>query len=150
MSRPEVAIIGGGMITHDQILPSIYHLQRQGVVGQISICALDSAPLKGLAEDETFKTAFPGQNFRAYPSLDTDPKEKFPNLFREVIAGLPKHSIVVVAMPDQLHHVVIEEALASDQHICCVKPLVLKYKQAVEIEEQAYEKGLVVGVEYFV
>ena len=31
----EVAIVGGGMITHDQILPSIYHLQRMGCVGGI-------------------------------------------------------------------------------------------------------------------
>ena len=38
------------MITHDQILPSLYHLQRQGVVGPIRICALNSAPLRALAE----------------------------------------------------------------------------------------------------
>ena len=31
MTKPvDVTIVGGGMITHDQILPSIYHLQRTG------------------------------------------------------------------------------------------------------------------------
>ena len=35
--RPEVLIVGGGMIVHDQILPSLYHLQRQGVVAEIAV-----------------------------------------------------------------------------------------------------------------
>lgn len=26
----EVTIIGGGMITHDQLMPSLYHMQRLG------------------------------------------------------------------------------------------------------------------------
>ena len=52
-TKPQVCIIGGGMITQIQILPSIYHLQRLGIVGDISICALNSAPLKTLADDQT-------------------------------------------------------------------------------------------------
>ena len=35
----ETVIVGGGMITHDQILPSLYHLQRLGRIGAITICA---------------------------------------------------------------------------------------------------------------
>ena len=34
-ARPQVLIVGGGMITHDQLLPSLYHLQRKGRVGEI-------------------------------------------------------------------------------------------------------------------
>ena len=34
----KVLLLGGGMITHDQILPSLYQLQRQGRIGEIS-CA---------------------------------------------------------------------------------------------------------------
>ena len=147
MSKPKVAIIGGGMITQVQILPSIYHLQRQGIVGDISICALNVQPLKNLTENKNLK-AFPGQSFTAYPSLDKSADDKFPELFKEVIANLPKHSIVVVAMPDQLHYMVIKEALKNNQHIMCVKPLVLKYDRSVEIEKEACEKGLVIGVEY--
>ncbi len=147
-TKPQVCIVGGGMITQVQILPSIYHLQHMGIVGEIGVCALNSAPLKVLEADEALKEAFPGQSFAAHPSLDTDPNEKFPDMFREVIAKMPKHSIVVVAVPDQLHYAVIKAALENDQHICCVKPLVLKHSRAVEIEKCAYEKGLVVGVEY--
>ena len=41
----DVLIIGGGMITNDLILPSVYHLQRTGTLGRIRVCALQSAPL---------------------------------------------------------------------------------------------------------
>ena len=136
------------MITQVQILPSIYHLQRQGIVGDISICALNVQPLKNLTENEMLKKAFPGQSFTAYPSLDKSADDNFPELFKEVIANLPEYSIVVVAMPDQLHYAVIKEALANDQHILSVKPLVLEYQQATDIENEAYEKGLVIGIEY--
>ena len=136
------------MITQVQILPSLYHLQRQGVIGEICICALDSGPLRMLDENPVLKNAFPGRSFTAYPSLDTDPSEKFPDLYKQVIRELPKHSIVAVAMPDQLHYMVLKEAIENDHHVMCVKPLVLKYEQALEIEALAYDRGLVVGVEY--
>lgn len=136
------------MITQIQILPSIYHLQRMGMVGDISVCALNSGPLKTLVDDPALQKAFPGQSFTAYPSIDTDPDENFPDISAEVISKMPKHSIVVVAVPDQLHYRMLKTALEYDQHICCVKPLVLKYSQSIEIEKLAYEKGLIVGVEY--
>ena len=148
MTKPDVCIVGGGMITQVQILPSFYHLQRIGTVGAIHICALNSAPLKTLAEDTSLHKAYPGQTFTAHPALETDPKAAFPDLYKEVIAQLPPQSIVVVAMPDQLHYPVLIEALKYNHHICCVKPLVLKYEQSLEIEKLAFDKGLVVGVEY--
>lgn len=153
MSQPistplEVAIVGGGMITQDQILPSLYHLQRLGHVGTIRICALNSAPLRTLAESPRFAEAFPGQAFQAYPALSESPERVFPDLFQEVLAALPPRSLVVVAVPDHLHNSVIRAALAQEQHVLAVKPLVLKYAQAVEIEHLARSKGLLVGVEY--
>ena len=148
MSVPRVTIVGGGMITNDQILPSLYHLQRQGVVGEIAICALTARPLKALAESELFARAFPGQSFQPYPSLDGDLDAPAPELYREVIAGMPPRNLVVVAVPDQLHYDVIMTALRADQHVMAVKPLVLKEAQAAEIEREARKRNLVVGVEY--
>ena len=136
------------MITQVQILPSVYQAQRLGIVGEVSVCALNSTPLKALAQDKMLKKAFGGHGFTAYPSIQTDPQRNFPDLFKEVIEKMPKGNIVIVAVPDQLHYPIIKAALASEQHVCCVKPLVLKYSQAVEIEKIAYEKGLVVAVEY--
>ena len=47
-NKIDVTIVGGGMITHDLILPSVYHLQRTGIVNDINVCSLDSPPLKFL------------------------------------------------------------------------------------------------------
>lgn len=148
-TKLDVTLIGGGMITEVQILPSLYHLQRLGVIGDISICALNAAPLKVLAESGTLTKGFPGHSFTPYPDFNkVDPDENFPDLYREVLANAKPHHLAVVAVPDQLHYGIINAALESDQHIMTVKPLVLEYQQAEEIEQEAYEKGLVVGVEY--
>jgi predicted dehydrogenase len=144
----DVTIVGGGMITLDLILPVVYHLQRIGLVNDINVCSLDSGPLKDLKNSDMIQNAFPGQDFTAYPALSEPENNKHPDLYKEVIAGLKPRQVVIVAMPDQLHYSVIMEALKNDQHILCVKPLVLKYEQTVEIEKLAYEKGLFIGVEY--
>jgi D-galacturonate reductase len=144
----DVAIIGGGMITYDLLLPSVYHLQRTGYIKTIKVCALDSAPLKALKSSKEISEAFPGQDFQPFPPFEEPEKNKFPDLYKEVIAGMKPRQMVIVAMPDQLHYPVVMEALKHNQHVLCVKPLVLKYEQAAEIEKLAYEKGLFVGVEY--
>ncbi|MEK7409041.1 MAG: Gfo/Idh/MocA family oxidoreductase [Acidobacteriota bacterium] len=148
MSAPQVTIVGGGMITHDQLLPSLYHMQRQGSIGEIAVCALTARPLKELVESEILCRAFPGQSFRAWPDLGGGLDRPRPDLYREVIAGMPPRNIVVVAVPDQLHYPVIMAALAANQHVCAVKPLVLTALEAVEIEREAFARGLLVGVEY--
>ncbi len=148
MSRMDVAVIGGGMITYDQILPSLYHLQRLGTIGEISVCALNARPLKALAESELFARAFPGQSFRPYPELTGDLDKPYPELYRDVIAALAPRNLVVVAVPDQLHYPVIRAALEHNQHVLSVKPLVLRAAQSVEIEREARARSLLVGVEY--
>ena len=151
MSTPksiDVTIVGGGMITHDLLLPCTYHLQRLGVVRDINVCALNSHPLQALKESAEIRGAFPGQDFTPYPPLDSSPSESFPDLYKEVLAEMEPRHAVVIAMPDQLHYPVILEALKHDQHVLCVKPLVQKYAHAVEVEGLAREKGLFIGVEY--
>jgi D-galacturonate reductase len=148
MKSMELTIVGGGMITADLILPSIYHLQRTGLVGEIRICSLGSGPLKALSGHPEILEAFPGQSFHPYPELREPPERQFPALYREVIASMPPRQAVVVAMPDPLHHEVVVEALRHDQHVLCVKPLVLRYEQAEQIRGEALRRGLFVGVEY--
>jgi len=144
----DVTIVGGGMITNDLILPSVYHMQRTGLVKDINICALNSPPLKALKENKEILDAFPEQDFNAYPALTEDPKKNFPALYKEVLSKMAPRQAVIVAMPDQFHYEVVMEALKNNQHVLCVKPLVLKYQQDIEIEKIALEKGLFVGVEY--
>jgi predicted dehydrogenase len=147
MDKPEVTIVGGGMITHDQLLPSIFYMQRQGRVGKIRVCASRRRTVDALASAEGLKQAFPGQQFDAWPK-DGDADLSRPALYREVIAQMQPRNIVIVAVPDQLHYEVIQTALQHDQHVCAVKPLVLKHSQAQEIARTAFERGLVVGIEY--
>jgi predicted dehydrogenase len=147
-NKIDITIVGGGMITNDLILPSVYHLQRIGTVNSINVCSLDSTPLKVLKNNSDFHNNFPGQDFVAYPAIIEPEDKKFPTLYKEVLAAMKPRQMVIVAMPDQFHYEVIIEALKNNQHVLCVKPLVLEYKQTVEIEKIALEKGLFVGVEY--
>ncbi len=144
----DVTIIGGGMITNDLLLPSVYHLQRLGIAGKIAVCALNAPPLRALRDNPDFQAAFPGQTFTPYPAFDETPDRLHPDLYRQVLAAMQPRQAVIVAMPDHLHYEVVMEALRRDQHVLCVKPLVLRHCQAVEIEKLAREKGLFVGVEY--
>jgi D-galacturonate reductase len=145
--QPQILIVGGGMITHDQILPSLYHMQREGRLGEIAICAQHGRTLRALRSAADLAGAFPSQGFRAIPD-DGHPDRPRPELYREAIAQMPPRNIVVAAVPDQLHFDVIMTALRCDQHVCAVKPLVLKHAHAVEIADEAYRRGLTVGVEY--
>jgi predicted dehydrogenase len=132
-----VAMIGGGMIAHDQLLPSLYHLQRLGRIGAIDVCARRRETLDELAAAPLLQRAFPGQKFT--PRLEPYP---------EVIAGLEPRQLVVIALPDQLHYEAVLCALRHDQHVLAVKPLVLRLEEARHIEREARERGLLVGVEY--
>lgn len=148
-TKPQVTIVGGGMITQIQLLPTIYHLQREGLLGDIHICALNTPPLSALLKDETLRKAFPAQTFVPHPDPGkAKPADRFPDLYKEVLADAPRGSIAVIAVPDQLHYPILKEAIAADLNVCIVKPLVLQHDQAEEIAKLAYERGVIVGVEY--
>jgi D-galacturonate reductase len=144
----DALIVGGGMITADQILPSLYHLQRLGAIRQLSVCATRSSSLRALAANPALEAAFPGSSFTPWPDLARPDGQGQPQLYRNALAAMKPRQLVVVAVPDHLHHEAVMAALRSDQHVLCVKPLVLKHCQASEIAAEARERGLFVGVEY--
>jgi len=147
--KMDVTIVGGGMITEMQILPSVYQLQRMGTVNDISICALNAPPLEKIAKNETLHRAFPGQTFNPHPDFrQVSADENFPDLYQQVISSMKPRNIVIIALPDQMHYKSVLFALEHDQHILSVKPLTLNYNQAHEIEKLAFARGLFVGVEY--
>ena len=129
------------MIAHDQILPSLYQLQRLGQAGEITVCAQRVSTLATLAQNETILRAFPGHSFRAAPNPG-------PDAFRAAIAALPPRQLVIAAVPDQLHFDVVMTALGANQHVIAVKPLALTMAHAAEIEREAKQRELFVGVEY--
>ena len=144
----DVTVVGGGMFVNDVVLPMAYHLQRIGTVGRIDICALQSSPLKSLKESKEILEAFPGQDFTPHPPLSEPPEKRYPDLYKEVIASMPPRQAVMIVLPDHLHYDAIMEALHHDQHVFCVKPLALKYEHSVDIQREARERGLFVGIEY--
>ena len=135
--KMHVTVIGGGMIVHDQILPSLYQLRRQGLVGNITICARRKETLDNLAANPRIAAVFPDQRFMA----TTAP-------YADVLANAAQRNLTIVALPDQLHFDAVMLALAADQHIICVKPLVQKIQDAKQIERAARERNLFVGIEY--
>ncbi|MCZ7647286.1 MAG: Gfo/Idh/MocA family oxidoreductase [Planctomycetota bacterium] len=144
----DVAILGPGMITQLQILPSIYQLQRQGLVKRIAVCGTRPATMRALAEDPRLLNGFPGQSFELFPDYRKGGSAAAPEAYREALKSLAPRQCVVVALPDQMHEPVIRELLEAGQHVITVKPFVLTHKEGVELEELAREKGLFVGIEY--
>jgi D-galacturonate reductase len=144
----DVTIVGGGMITNDLILPSVYHLKRSGIVENIAVCALNTPPLKLLKNNKQFSEGFPDLDFTPFPGIEEPEDKIFPELYLKVIAAMKPRQAVIVALPDPLHYRAVISALQANQHVVCVKPLVLKYRQAEEIKQLAREHGLFVGIEY--
>jgi predicted dehydrogenase len=143
-----VAVIGGGMITHDQILPSLYQLQRLGLAAEIRICAQRPASLRKLAHSPLLLRAFPGHSFIPYPAFEDANPNPQPELYREVLQSLPPGSLAIVAVPDDLHFPVTLAALRARHHVIVVKPFVLSVAHAQELEREAFAHGLFVGIEY--
>jgi D-galacturonate reductase len=133
----DVAIIGGGMIVHDQILPALWQMQRKGGIGSIRICARRESTLRALEEAPLLREAFPAAAF----TPDLDP-------FTAVVRKLKPRQLVIIALPDPLHYEAVMAALAADQHVLCVKPLVLTARESEAIAKEAARRNLLVTVEY--
>ncbi len=132
-----VTLLGGGMITHDQLLPSLYQLQRLGRVGAIRICSLSQEALEQLAAAPGLTRAFPGHGFT--PLVGT---------YEGALRDLRPGELVVVALPDHLHFGAVRAAIAGGHHVLCVKPLVLTVEETGVIEREAREAGALVAIEY--
>jgi predicted dehydrogenase len=125
----QVTIAGGGMIVHDQLLPSFCQLERLGLVNGITVCARHQETLNALMDSR--------KHFRP-----------FLKPYREAFAEMPPRNIAVIALPDHLHFEAVMHALEAGHHVICVKPLVLTTEHGKAIEEEARSRGLFVGIEY--
>ena len=99
MSTP-ILLIGGGMIAHDQILPTLYQMQREGRIGDVTVCAQHGRTVKALAQAATLTKAFPDRSFRPLPDYTTgDIDTCKPELYKQALAELPPRSVAIVATP---------------------------------------------------
>lgn len=142
----DAVVVGAGMFTRDVILPSLYHLQRCGEVGAISVAATSAARIGPLAADAELAEAFPGHGFAAWPDPAAGVRD--PDAYRRALDALPPHQVVFVAVPDHLHFRVIADALQRDQHVYSVKPLVQRCEHGRRLGRLAVERGLFVGIDY--
>ncbi len=137
----DVLVVGGGMISKEVILPTLFQEQRYGRVGNISISSLTGDIIREL------QGMFP--KFQGYPDPDIHGEtERYPDMFKDAIRALPENGVVIVATPDHMHTPVIKAALEIGRHVIVEKPLCLKVEEAHDIIKQADEKGLYVLTDY--
>ena len=117
MSKPTVTMIGAGMIAHDQLLPSLFQLQRIGKIGDLTVCDMRAATVQKLADNEMIRRTFPDSKFRAVPDPAVDINAVDPEAFKKVLAEMPPRQIVVTAVPDNVHFRAIMSALEANQHV---------------------------------
>ncbi len=146
----EVLIVGGGMITHDQILPSLYHLQRRGAIGADRDLP-PSTRRRSAAWPKTSASTrpFPARSFDALPTLDraagADVSRPLPRGDRGAAAATTSWSWpcpITSTTRSSARPSSTTSTSCPSSRSCC------KYAQAVEIEQLARDRGLFVGVEY--
>jgi len=142
-SRLPVLLVGGGMISQDVILPTLFQERRRGNVGEIYVASRRSDTIIALRE------RFPGEEFKGYPDPDKfGPGRSDPEAYRKALSELPEEGAVVVATPDHLHTPVIMDAIAAGHHMIVEKPLCLKVSEAHSIMDASREKGIYVLTDY--
>ena len=130
------------------ILPSLYHMQRQGTVGEISICGRRARPLKELASPKHSAERFPGRHsshFRASMATSTNPIRTIP----------PDYCANAADEISWLSPCRTSSTTKSSWRRCEARSARLRCQAAgargpgsLEIEREAHARGLVVGVEY--
>ena len=134
-------VIGGGMITEEVILPTLFQQQRDGAIGDITLVSRRAATIRRLQD------LFPNR-FAGIPDpTETDPEASHPHRFGGN-PETPKPAVVIVATPDPMHTPVILAAIEAGHHIIVEKPLCLKVKEAHQIMNAAEGGGIYVLTDY--
>jgi len=142
-ARHPVLVVGGGMISAEVVLPTLFQEQARGLLGRISVATRRAERIVWLREQ------LPDRAFGAYPDPDADGRDAVDaEAYKRAIAELPPDGIVVVATPDHFHTPVITEAICMHHHCVVEKPLCLKIDEAKRIRELARQAGLYVYTDY--
>lgn len=142
-AKLNVLLIGGGMISEEVVLPTVFQEQRRGRVGEVLIASRRASTLKHLRD------VFPQQRFTAFPDPDRYPlDESRPQAFREALQALPRPGAVLVATPDHLHTPMILQAIDAGFDVIVEKPLCLKVEEAWQIQQRVDETGAYVYTDF--
>ena len=138
------AVVGGGMITQEVILPTHFQERRRGRIGAVSLASRRAATVRACQE------MFPSEPLAGFPdpASGADAEESRPDAYLEALDQLGEGGLVVVATPDHLHTEVVLAAIARGQHCIVQKPLCLKAAEAKAIRDAARERGVYVLTDY--
>jgi len=138
-----VLLIGGGMISEEVVLPTIFQERQKGKVNRVTVASLNGRIIQRLRE------FFPDEEFDAIPDPDkVDPDLNVPDGYKQGMADLGDHGIVYVTTPDHLHTQMVLDAIEAGCDVVCMKPLCLKVEEAHRIIEAADKHGRYVFTEY--
>ena len=138
-----VLVVGGGMISAEVVLPTLFQEQARGLLGEIWVATRRAERIVWLREQ------IPGCGFKAFPDPETDGRDAVDaDAYQQAIAALPADGVVVVATPDHFHTPVIEEAIRTGHHCVVEKPLCLKIDEARRIRDLARQAGVYVYTDY--
>ncbi len=132
MTQLNVLIVGGGMISQEVILPTVFQQRRAGKIRDVLVVSRRAQTI------QTLRRQFPNENFHAWPDPDTvNPQESFPDIYRDAIQKLKPPGVVIVATPDHLHTPVILCAIDNGFDVIVQKPLCLDIAGARKILQTA-------------
>lgn len=139
LTKLNILVIGGGMISEEVVLPTVFQERRDGRIGEVSIASRRAKTLKHL------QGFFPTETFRSYPDPDTTPLDQScPEAFQQALADLKPPAAVIVATPDHLHTGMILAAVEAGFDVVVQKPLCLRVAEAWQIQEAAEAAGVYV------
>ncbi len=137
-----VLLVGGGMISREVILPTLFQLRRQGIVGGVTVVTRRAETVRRLRRE------LPGDEFTAYPDPVVGHPESDADAWRRFIAQAEPGTAVLVATPDHFHTEVALLAIEHGLDLVVQKPLCLKVADAHAIADAAREKGIYVLTDY--
>ena len=140
----DALLVGGGVISLEAILPTLFQERRKGRIGKISVSARRTKTTGAVRE------TFPDEEMTLYPDPQTsvDANTLHPESFAQALARLGDYGVVIVATPDSAHTPIILTSLDQGHHVIVEKPLCLKVSEARQIEERARKKALYVYTDY--
>ncbi len=140
--RLNVLLIGGGMISREVVLPTLFQERRRGIVGEIAV-----ASRRGRTIAEC-RRAFPGEDFAGRPDPREGEEESRPDSYREALSGMERPGVVMVATPDHLHTEMTLEAIEAGHDVIVMKPLCLKVEEAHRVIAAAEKRKAYVATDY--
>ena len=141
--RLPVVVVGGGMITQEVILPTLFQERRRGRIGRVVLASRRAATVRLCQE------LFPDEQLDGFPDPETTPaEESHPKAYLDAFDRLGEVGLVVVATPDHLHTEIVLAAIERGYHCIVEKPLCLKTAEARQIAQAARERGIYVLTDY--